>query len=134
MRALSEGIAYNLRWIIENYEKDFGFKIPFLRITGGGSQNDHWMQIIADVTKRKITTTNQPKMAGAIGGATCAFVGSGVYNEFDAVKDIVVKSKEFNPNPEHCEIYDTLFREYKSLYVALKKPYKKSNSKRFEIN
>jgi ribulose-5-phosphate 4-epimerase/fuculose-1-phosphate aldolase len=35
------------------------------------------MQIIADITGRTITTTNQPTMAGAIGAAMCAFVGAG---------------------------------------------------------
>ena len=54
VRALAEGIGYNLRWIIENYEKDYGFNIPSLRITGGGSQNDHCMNIFSDVIQRKI--------------------------------------------------------------------------------
>ena len=134
VRALSEGIAYNLRWIIENYQKDFGFKIPTLRITGGGSQNAHWMQILADVTKREIITTNQPKMAGAIGGAMCALVGSGVFNDFSYVKNIVLEQQSFLPNPENFEIYDTLFSEYKMLYRSLKKPYERSNSTRFKVN
>ncbi|MCK5210331.1 MAG: FGGY-family carbohydrate kinase [Cyclobacteriaceae bacterium] len=131
VRALSEGIAYNLRWIIENYEKDFSFKIPSLRITGGGSQNDHWMQIFADVTKRKIITTTQPKMAGAIGAAMCAFVGAGILQDFNAVQNMVGKNKEFLPNPENFQIYDELFIQYKSIYSSLKKNYKNSNSKRF---
>lgn len=134
VRALSEGIAYNLRWILENYEKDFGFKIPSLRVTGGGSQNDHWMQIFADVTKRKIVTTNQPKMAGAIGGAMCAFVGSGIFDEFSAVQDIVGTNKEFLSNPENFEVYDALFLDYKSIYASLKTTYEDSNSKRFKVN
>jgi len=133
VRALSEGIAYNLRWIIENYDKDFGFKIPSLRITGGGSQNDHWMQIFADVTKRKIITTNQPKMAGAIGAAMCAFVGAGIFKEFSAVQNMVGKSREFLPNPENFEIYDTLFEDYKNIYSSLKTAYEDSNSKRFNV-
>ncbi|MCK5700215.1 MAG: hypothetical protein KAI29_03655, partial [Cyclobacteriaceae bacterium] len=123
--------AYNLRWIIENYEKDFSFKIPSLRITGGGSQNDHWMQIFADVTKRKIITTTQPKMAGAIGAAMCAFVGAGILQDFNAVQNMVGKNKEFLPNPENFQIYDELFIQYKSIYSSLKKNYKNSNSKRF---
>lgn len=134
VRALSEGIAYNLRWIIENYEKDFGFRIPSLSVTGGGSQNDHWMQILADVTKRKIVTTKQPKMAGAIGGAMCAFVGLGIFEEFSSVKEIVKENKEFRPDPQNFEIYDLLFRDYKKLYASLKNAYEDSNLKRFNVN
>jgi xylulokinase len=133
VRALSEGIAYNLRWIIENYERDFGFKIPALRVTGGGSQNDHWMQIFADVTKRKIVTTNQPKMAGAIGGAMCAFVGAGVFEGFDKIREIVRSEKEFFPNKENFKIYDDLFQDYRNLYKSLKKTYSNSNAKRFKF-
>jgi len=133
VRALSEGIAYNLRWIIENYEKDFGFKIPSLKITGGGSQNDHWMQIFADVTKRKIITTNQPKMAGAIGAAMCAFIGAGVFDGFSAVHNIVGENKVFLPNTENYEVYDGLFKDYKSIYSSLKTSYEDSNSKRFNV-
>jgi sugar (pentulose or hexulose) kinase len=102
-----------------------------LRITGGGSQNDHWMQIFADVTKRKIVTTDQPKMAGALGAAMCAFVGSGAFNSFANVHDIVHTSKEFFPNPENFTIYDELFQDYKNLYASLKPVYKKSNATRF---
>ena len=134
VRALSEGIAYNLRWILENYEQDFKFKIPSLRLTGGGSQNDHWMQIFADVTKRKIVTTNQPKMAGAIGGAMCAFVGAGIFSDFVAVQEIVGQNKVFLPNPENFEVYDTLFKDYKSIYSSLKTAYEDSNSERFKVN
>jgi len=133
VRALSEGIAYNLRWIIENYERDFGFKIPALRVTGGGSQNDHWMQIFADVTKRKIVTTNQPKMAGAIGGAMCAFVGAGVFEGFDKIREIVRSEKEFFPNKENFKIYDDLFQDYRNLYKSLKKTYSNSNALRFKL-
>ncbi|MCG8309526.1 MAG: FGGY-family carbohydrate kinase [Cytophagales bacterium] len=133
VRALSEGIAYNLRWIIENYEKDFGFKIPSLRITGGGAQNDRWMQIFADVTKRKIVTTNQPKMAGAIGGAMCVFVGAGVINEFSSVRQIVGSNKEFFPNPANFDIYDLLFGDYKRIYASLKATYESSNAIRFKV-
>ena len=134
VRALSEGIAYNLRWIIENYEKDFRFKLPSLTVTGGGSQNDHWMQIFADVTKKKIVTTNQPKMAGAIGGAMCAFTGAGIFNDFSSVREIVKREKEFLPNPENFEIYDMMFRDYKNIYASLKTSYEGSNSKRFKVN
>ncbi|RLC24931.1 MAG: hypothetical protein DRH21_04730 [Deltaproteobacteria bacterium] len=133
VRALSEGIAYNLRWIIENFEKDFGFRIPNLKVTGGGSQNDHWMQIIADITQRKIEATDRPKMAGAIGAAVIAFVGSGIYPGFEKVKDLVKVRKVFEPNPDHKDIYHEMFENYKDLYHSLKKTYRKANEKRFSL-
>lgn len=131
VRALSEGIAYNLRWIIENYESDFGFSLQSLRITGGGSQNDRWMQIFADVTNRRIITTDQPKMAGALGAAMCAFVGSGAFTSFSSVQEIVDEKNVFEPNRENSKIYDKLYKDYKNVYRSLRSAYKKSNANRF---
>jgi xylulokinase len=131
VRALAEGIAYNLRWIIENYEQDFGFRISELKITGGGSRNRHWMQIFADVTRRVIHTTNQPKMAGAIGAAMCAFVGAGVYKGFESVKNMISVTDSFTPREEHEAIYRQLFERYKDLYGSLKEVYIKANHQRF---
>ncbi len=133
VRALTEGIAFNLRWIIENFERDFGFKIPELKVTGGGSQNDHWMQIIADVTQRKILGTNRPKMAGAIGAAVVAFVGAGIYPQFDKVNELVKVRKTFEPNPGYANIYLKLFEDYKNIYRSLKKTYREANEKRFSL-
>ncbi len=131
VKALSEGIGYNLRWILENYEKDFRFKTPDLKLIGGGSLNKQWMQTIADITGRKVTTTNHPTMAGAIGGAMCAFVGSGLFADFTSVNKIVKADKTFHPNPENKNIYDELFVNYKDIYNSLKGTYNRANSKRF---
>jgi xylulokinase len=132
-RAHCEGIAYNIRWTLENMARDFGFKVPSVRIIGGGSENDTWMQIIADVTGKTVQRTNHPRHAGAIGGAMCAMVGSGVFENFDGIHQIVHVTGEFIPNKDNRKIYDQLFGQYKSLYSALKKPYVDANKERFSI-
>ncbi len=132
VKALSEGIGYNLRWILENYGKDFGFKINEFRLIGGGSQNGQWMQTIADITGRTVTTTNQPAMAGAIGAAMCAFVGSGIFPGFGSVNKIIKAAKSFSPNPDNGKIYDELFKNYKDIYISLKRTYIRANAKRFK--
>jgi xylulokinase len=130
-RALCEGIAYNIRWKLEIMENQFGFKQNELRIIGGGSQNATWMQILADVTQKKIIKTNQPRHAGAIGGAMCAMVGSGVYPNFESVHQLIQPAQIFVPNPANYKIYDALFQNYKSLYQSLKNLYATANQNRF---
>jgi xylulokinase len=132
-RAHFEGIAYNLRWAIENFEKDFGFDIRELKITGGGSYNKTWMQIIADVTKRKIITTSQPKNAGALGAAMCAMVGSGVFKDFSQVQKLIQPAETFVPNEMNRAVYDTLFDRYRILYRKLRRPYMAINRQRFAL-
>ena len=128
LRAMSEGIAFNLRWIIENLEKDFGFSIPHLRIIGGGSLNESWMQIIADITNRKIETTTYPKLAGALGAGMCALVGLGIMNSLQDVKKLVTPQRIFVPNNENSVIYNRHFQSYKEIYRMNKDLYRKINS------
>lgn len=132
-RAHFEGIAYNLRWSIHNLEKDFGFDIRELKITGGGSLSRTWMQIIADVTQRKIITTSQAKNAGALGAAMCAMVGSGTFASFSEIQRLIRPVEEFVPNPDTKNVYDALYNTYQQLYHNLKHSYAEINQQRFQI-
>jgi sugar (pentulose or hexulose) kinase len=70
-------------------------------------------------------------MAGAIGAAMCAFVGSGLFPDFNSVNNIVKPAKTFSPNIKNKAIYDELFVNYKDIYNSLKGTYQRANSKRF---
>lgn len=131
VKAMLEGIGYNLRWILENYTRDFGFRVSTLRAIGGGSVNDAWMQGIANITGKQVETTTEPRLAGAIGAAACAFVGSGVYRDFSEVSGLIHRDKVFLPQPGRQEVFNTLFGTYKSVYYSLKQTYAKANLNRF---
>jgi xylulokinase len=132
LRAVYEGVAYNLRWMINIVEEKFGFPIPVLRAIGGGARGAPWMQIIADVTSRRVETVSNPQEAGAVGAALTAAVGMGLYPGFEALKGIVRVEKEFEPSPENTEVYDTLFQAYRRLYTHLRGLYRDVNEVRFE--
>ncbi|GKX29993.1 xylulokinase [Vallitalea longa] len=131
MRSVYEGVAYNLRWIIENFIKDFSFNITDLKIIGGGALDKQWMQIISDITKKKIQVTNNPQMCGALGAAMCAFVGLGIYKDFAEIKKIIYPQNTYLPDTNNFQQYDKLFNSYKSIYYSLKKTYSEINSWRF---
>lgn len=131
LRALYEGIAYNLRWILENYEKDYGFNCDNFRIIGGGALNDGWMQIVADVTGKHFAVPKDPRNSGAVGAAAVALIGLGELSGFEAVKDFVETDRHYEPDPQNKAIYDKLFLDYKNVYNSLKAAYKKANGKRF---
>ncbi len=121
-----------MRWSIQNLENDFGFKIDTLKITGGGSRNTTWMQILADVTQRKIVTTSQPLNAGALGAAMCALVGSKTYQDFSAIQQLIKTEKTFVPNTAHFKIYNTLFEAYQQVFHQLKNTYQTINKPIFQ--
>lgn len=131
MRAMYEGIGYNLRWILENYETDYGFGCDHFRIIGGGALDKAWMQIIADITGKTFEVVRDPRNAGAIGAATIALIGLGVLPSFESVKSFIKISAEYKPNPENRKIYDELFRDYKNVYQSLEKTYRIANEARF---
>jgi xylulokinase len=131
LRAVYEGVAYNLRWIIEIVEKSFGFPLPVLRVIGGGARGAPWMQIIADVTGRKVEAVAQPQEAGAVGMALTAAVGLGLYPNFQALKGVVRVEREFEPDAGNAEVYALLYRTYHRLYDRLRDLYREVNEVRF---
>ena len=131
VRAIGEGVGYNLKWIIHNMRKDFKFPFNTLRITGGGSQNDQWMQAFADILQLPLETTNLPKMAGSVGAAMCVLVGSGILSGFSEVKRYVKRARLYQPDEKNKSLYDDLYLQYKSLYFSLRKNYRMANLSRF---
>jgi xylulokinase len=132
LRAVYEGVAYNIRWIVEIVEKDFKFPLPHLRVIGGGAKGEPWMQILADVTHRKVETVCEPQDAGAVGAALVAAVGLGLYPDFESLKKVVKVERAFEPQEKNREIYDCLFDSYQEVYSNLRGFYSKLNRKRFD--
>ena len=118
MRAIYEGVAYNLRWLLEAVEKA-GYPCPALRAIGGGAQSDTWMQVIADVTGRRMDAVSDPQQAGAVGCALAVAVALGVLNDYKEIKRVVRVRRSFEPRSELRPRYDRLFRVFQDTYPAL---------------
>lgn len=131
IRAIYEGLAYNLRWILKNYRRDYGFNSDRIRVIGGGTQSDVWMQIIADVTGSEISVVADARNAGAKGAAIIAMIGLGRLPGFDKVNEFVKTEKTFRPDPKNASIYNVLFKDYKNIYSGLKTAYQTANAERF---
>jgi xylulokinase len=132
LRAVYEGVAYNIRWIVEIVEKEFKFSLPCLRVIGGGAKGKPWMQILADITRRKIETVCEPQEAGAIGAALVAAVGMGIYPDFESLRKVVKVDSVYEPQRENYEIYDSLYDRYQEVYRDLRGFYRKLNKARLE--
>ncbi len=89
------------------------------------------MQIIADVTGRKVESVAHPLEAGAVGIALTAAVGLGLYPDFETLRKIVRVEREFEPQACNTECYDTLYRAYRRLYDQLRGLYREVNEERF---
>ena len=134
VKALLEGVGFNLKWIFENYRRDFGFNPDTIRAIGGGSVNKNWMQGIANITGKTVETVNRPTMAGALGAASCAFVGSGHFDSFHQIRQFIEVQNSYTPDPSLTIMYTKLFHSYQDIYKGLKKAYVKANLERFNDN
>jgi xylulokinase len=127
-RAVYEGVAYNLRWILDLVQQNNDYRQEALRIIGGGAQSDSWMQIIADVTGRCIERVAAPREAGAIGAALLAAKALRA-PAADQPHAAVEVERVFRPQREHAPVYDELYAVYQRLYPALKPIYRQLNQR-----
>jgi xylulokinase len=127
IRAVYEGVAYNIRWLVEIVSGEFGFPLPKLRAIGGGAKSAAWMQMLADVTHRCIETVPDPKEAGAVGAALVAAVGLGIYPSFEALESVTRVERTFEPREENFKVYDALFECFRESYRRLRPLYRRLN-------
>lgn len=131
LRAVYEGVAYNLRWMLELLSDKFQYDQDTLRAIGGGARGDPWLQIVSDVTGRRVERVVAPQEAGAVGAALIAAVGLGIYDGFPALKGVVEVDKVFQPDSSNAMVYDRLYHCYKEVYGCLRDLYRKINAERF---
>lgn len=118
VRAVYEGVAYNLRWIFDAIA-GAGMPCKQLRAIGGGARSDVWLQVIADVCGRRVERVAVPQQAGAVGVALTAAVGLGVLPDLVAIKRTVPVERVFEPQTTARDIYESQYRSFQALYPAL---------------
>jgi xylulokinase len=125
LRALYEGISFNIRWLYDLFES-VGvpiFSLDEIRAIGGGVQNDLWMQIYADVNDTPFARVSNPQQSTAVGAAIMGGVGVGIWDSYEDAAQLVEISKRFYPEKEANEMYDQLYPIYKQAYPALKETF-----------
>lgn len=119
-RAVLEGVALNMRWLLAGSERFAGRRLDPIRLIGGAARNDLWCQILADVCDRSLERTRDPLVAGLRGcGLTFALASGAV--TVSEVGDLVPVDRFFDPDPEHREIYDLLYAQFPKLHSRNRK-------------
>jgi xylulokinase len=128
VRAVMEGVAFNIRWAFRCMEKKLK-PTKWVNFVGGGAMRKTWSQIIADILNREIRQLENPREVGVRGAAMIATVGLGIHKDFNAAAKLVKVTNVFKPNPENAKLYDKLFLEFENLYKSHKKICKDLNQK-----
>ena len=115
LKASIEGLCFKAREMLEAQKKvttpDF-----VLRMVGGGTKSQTWLQTKADICNIHIYVPNI-KEATALGAAMLAGVGAGVYSSYDDAIKTVQKLGEtiYAPRPNLVEAYEKIYHKYKEV-------------------
>jgi len=120
LRSIYEGVAYNIRWLLDAVARA-GYPCQPVRAIGGGAKSDVWMQIVADATRHRVEAVENPQEAGAMGSALAVAVALGVLGDYMDIKKVVKVRKTFEPRAEPASEYDRLYSSFRKLYPGLSK-------------
>lgn len=113
-RAVIEGLAYELRFHLEAYERA-GIKLSAIRSVGGGATIDEQLQLKANVTGLKVIKGSVSE-ASALGAAAYAAVGMGALsNPADAYRKVAEGEKVFEPDMQAHRRFEEKFSTYRDL-------------------
>jgi xylulokinase len=111
VRAILEGVAFNMRWVLPAVEEFVEQRFDELLFSGGGAMSDAWSQIMADVMDRPVAQLADSRHVNNRGTAFLAFVELGVLQLSDIGKLCRIK-RRYDPRPEHRALYDKLFTQF----------------------
>ncbi len=96
VRAALEGIAYQVKDLLDAMELDSGRTLSVLRVDGGASVSDFLMQFQADILRKPI---DRPKMVEttAFGAAFLAGLAAGLWTELSEIAGLRQSEKVFAP-------------------------------------
>ena len=124
LRAVTEGVCYHLRWMLECEDKRVKTS-KTIRFVGGGALSPVTCRILADITGRTIETVEHPQNVGSAGAALTAAVGMGVIGSLDDAKRLIPVSAVYRPHSRDSKTYDRNYEVFKRLH--------KSNAKNFAM-
>ena len=116
--AVMEGIAFGVKQLTE-VMKMSKETIENLKITGGGSKNEIWMQIFADVLGVKTEQLEAGAGAG-YGMALCAAAACGNISMNQIISKTVKVKKVFSPRKYNVKLYEEKYLNYLKIHDALK--------------
>jgi xylulokinase len=120
LRAVIEGLDFQLLDIVREMGSKAGFAMEKLVVVGGAIRNPFWMQNKADMAGRPIEAS-ETEEASPLGAAMLAGIGVGLYKDEDeAYRRVRKTGKVYEPDLKRTAAYAEWFETYKAVYPALK--------------
>ena len=114
--AALEAVAFSARQIIGAIE-EHGLAVEKIFVSGGGTKNSLWMQIMADVLGKRLYTCAEGGGA-AFGDGLLAMLCAGAIPGYESVESFVHVDRVYEPDDLKNEKYNRLFPLYNRLYES----------------
>ncbi len=111
VRAVMEGIAYGLRWLLPAVEDFVGHEFASLRFAGGAAVSDGWARIMADASGRPVQQLADARHVINRASAYLTFCDRGEAERSQLETFCSVK-QTFEPEPGAAAVYDRLFEQF----------------------
>ncbi len=115
-RAVMEGAAFSLRHC---FEEESGLPVGPVQLTGGGSRNPIWCQMIADIVGQPVIVSDNSDQG--LWGAACLGAAAMGLGEAIALSHRTEASRRFDPDPELHRRYGRFYRRYAVLSRGLRR-------------
>ncbi|MHB1986900.1 MAG: FGGY family carbohydrate kinase [Acidimicrobiales bacterium] len=96
VRAVLEGIAHRAADLLGAVEEDAGLSVGVLAVDGGMSQNDTFIQALADATERPIEVSAVTEATG-LGAAFLAGTATGIWPDLATAASLVTPQRSVEP-------------------------------------
>lgn len=114
VRAVMEGITYNLRYaleILKRYDPD----IHEMLMVGGGSKSPLWRQMFADVMRLDTIKTSIVQDAASLGAAALALKGLGLWPDYSRIDELHAVEARCVPNEANARKYDEMYKAHRAI-------------------
>jgi xylulokinase len=119
VRAVAEGIAHNLGWLLPHVEAFSGNRIDDIAFAGGGARSLPWCGILADVLDRRIDALASPDRAIARATALLALERHGTITRPDLDTMVQVVAEQ-TPDPSRHTTYAARQVQFEAAFAALR--------------
>jgi xylulokinase len=119
VRAVVEGVAHNLGWLLPHVETFTGESIDDVAFVGGAARSSIWCQVLADVLGRPIAPLDSPEVGVARAMSLLALERHGVLSRDDLDRAATTTSARFEPDPTRHERYAYRQVQFEAAYAAL---------------
>ena len=121
-RAALEGLCFQMKQALRTLKDATGFRPTGIRVVGGGSRNELWNRLRADVCRLPVTVTAH-KEATVLGAAIAAWTGLGEFSSIDEGQQALSTEATVIEPSGDAEAYEELFSRYETIPPALQEFY-----------